>query len=190
MNTTLEYRRLEYLQEVAKKYIPENRKWWHSEKKQYELISPVAQRSRSAPATMPPYEIRLAKPFAYIIISLIFFYLLFYRNDHFKISDLWNPPLLFFIALLLKTIFEGFFDRRIKILLDEDGISFNNCEEYIAWKDVIAIYLETIDNDGETHKLIIHYYYEAFDLFTESSFSIDGYDKKCEEICTAIQELM
>lgn len=187
MNRTLEYRRLAYLQEVEKKYIPENRKWWQSKNVTYNCTAEIAHQSRAAPNENDVYEFRLQKPYSLIIFALLTCFFFYCSDPSFHISNLLNPNLLFFLAVLLVMILVGFIDRRVKLRIDEQGIAYSNCKYFIAWSDIAASYVKTISNDGETHELIIHYYDESWDEFKTETISLEGYDKNYKDICFAIE---
>jgi hypothetical protein len=174
MNTTLEYRRLEYLQELEKKYAPENRKWWQSNNGTYYTTAEIAHQSRAAPNENDVYEFRLQKPFSLLVFACLACLLRCCNDPSFEISNLPDPGLLFFLFVLLIIILVGFTDRRVKLQVDAQGIYFNTYKNFIAWDDIVATYVKTISNDGETHELIIHYYDEMLDQFKTEIIKLDG----------------
>ncbi|WP_153795794.1 hypothetical protein [Foetidibacter luteolus] len=185
MNTTLESRKLQYLQHIEEEYS-RKKKWWENSPK-YNTTSEIGHQSKAVPDPHDNYAFRFDKQFG----SFIFIFLMMVFCGLLKIySQISSKQLLFAEFLLVVMLLPGIkraADRQVKLQINATGIFYHKWNGYLSWDMILATFVQTIPDDPDTHKLLVHYYDEENDEFLQQSFVIDCFDVGYTDIAFAIE---
>lgn len=82
-----------------------------------------------------------------------------------------------------------FFDKKPKMILDENSIWINTKAERISWQNVIATFIKIEDRDEDVISyLVIHHYEYLNDTFKVVEFKLENLNMDIDEISFHIEK--
>ena len=162
MTTTLDERKIRYIEAVETGYLPAVKTWWQYPPPAYHLTKSYAAQYDKTITTEAPVIIKRArKEWMIATLLLIVASLLIYvvaENEFGFLQAL-------ILILLLIVVLPRLLENKALIRISRESIWFYKQDKEIRWQQVLLTYIKIVQEETFSYFFIIHYYDDKLDEF-------------------------
>ncbi len=170
MNSTLEERKLRYIEAVVSGYLPAEKTWWQYPPPAYHLTRDYAAPDGKPVNTDEPVIIkRVTKGWLIAAVMLIVAFLLLYLlgENYFGLGQV------LFLVLLLIVVLPRLLDNKALIRISRESIWLYKEDKEIPWEHVLLTYIKIVHEENSSSSFIIHYYDNELDEFHQAEVELN-----------------
>jgi hypothetical protein len=170
MNSTLEERKLRYIEAVEIEFLPTEKTWWQHPPPAFHDTKDYASHYDKAVNTAEPVIIkRVGKQWMIVTVMLIVAFLLLYllaENEFGFVQAL-------FLVLLLIVVLPRLLDNKALIRISRESIWLYKEDKEIRWEHVLLTYIKIVQEENLSYFFIIHYYDDRLDEFHQLEMELN-----------------
>jgi hypothetical protein len=162
MDTTLEERKLRYIEAAATEYLPAEKTWWQHPPPAYHLTKDYATHYDKPVNTEEPVIIKkVRKEWMIATVLLIVAALLLYLlgENEFGFAQV------LLLVLLLIIVLPRLLDNKAMIRISRESIWLYKEDNEIRWEHVLLTYIKIVHEETLSYFFIVHYYDDSIDEF-------------------------